>query len=39
MISANIQKSLKTQAQEQGLEFINKPINEEKLLQFIQLQA
>jgi len=39
MISANIQKSLKAQAQEQGLEFINKPINEEKLLQFIQLQA
>jgi len=39
MISANIQKSLKAQARDQGLEFINKPINEEKLLQFIQLQA
>ncbi|NRA53916.1 MAG: response regulator [Gammaproteobacteria bacterium] len=36
IFSANIQQSLKLRAQEQGVEFINKPINEQKVLDFVQ---
>ena len=36
IFSANIQQSPKLRAQEQGVEFINKPINEQKILNFIQ---